>query len=247
MRRTRRTLLLAGSCALSLCLIAGLAVGGQADRPAARDRASGRDAPRRRPAGRGRTGRPGRRSSRSGSRCAAGTRPAWSVPSPRSRIRRRPATARSSRPAAFGDRFGLSAADEDQLVATLTSAGLTVIGRVPQRTSLRVRGTVADLERVLGLHPPAARRSAHRCDLRGGARRTRRSRRRWPARSAASSGLDPRLPVSAIDVADAPPPPSRGLAPRDLAVGLRVRLPLGRRHHRRWPGRRHPPVRPRYG
>jgi len=119
-------------------------------------------------------------------------------------------------PAAFGDRFGLAATDEDQLVATLTAAGLTVSGRVPQRTSLRVRGTVADLERVLGVS------LSQLADPRTGTGYIGSVVPPVVPAALASAvagiiGLDPRLPVSALDVAAAPPP-ARGLTPRDLAV-----------------------------
>ena len=119
-------------------------------------------------------------------------------------------------PAELGDRFGLAAADEDQLVATLTAAGLTVTGRVPQRTSLRVRGTVADLQRVLGLE------LQQMTDPRTGDGYIASGSVPVVPSSLAGAvsgilGLEPRLPVSAVDPAAAPTPPARGLTPQDLA------------------------------
>lgn len=120
-------------------------------------------------------------------------------------------------PQELGDRFGLPAADEDQLVATLTAAGLTVTGRVPQRSSLRVQGTVADLQRVLGVELQQL------TDPRTGQGYIATITPPIVPPSLAGAvagilGLEPRLPVSAIDPANAPAPPTRGLAPRDLAV-----------------------------
>lgn len=120
-------------------------------------------------------------------------------------------------PQELGDRFGLPAADEDQLVATLTSAGLRVTGRVPQRTSLRVQGTVADLQRVLGVE------LMRLTDPRTGEGYIASTSQPVVPASLVGAvtgilGLEPRLPVSAIDAANAPAPPTRGLAPRDLAV-----------------------------
>jgi len=119
-------------------------------------------------------------------------------------------------PEELGDRFGLSVADEDQLVATLTAAGLSVSGRVPQRTSLRVRGSVADLQRVLGLELQQL------TDPSTGASYIASVAAPVVPPSLASAvagilGLEPRLPMSAVAPVDAPAPPTRGLTPQDLA------------------------------
>jgi kumamolisin len=119
-------------------------------------------------------------------------------------------------PAVFGDRFGLPQADEDQLVATLEAQGLTVTQRVPQRTSLKVSGTVAALDAVLGLDLQVLR------DPVGGREYIAAATPPVvPAglvdRVAGILGLDPRLPVSVQNTA-ADGPPKRGLAPRDLAI-----------------------------
>jgi kumamolisin len=117
----------------------------------------------------------------------------------------------------FGDRFGLSAEDEEELVTTLTANGLEVVGRFPQRTSVRARGTVADVSRLLGTPLEQVEDAA--------------TGRTWvaapgelvvPAALSAAvtgvTGLERYRPVSAIDPADAPPPPTRGLKPQDLAI-----------------------------
>jgi kumamolisin len=127
-------------------------------------------------------------------------------------------------PQALGDRFGLPAADEDQLVALLEAAGLSVTGRVPQRSSLRVTGTVADLQRVLGLQlrelgDPRTGRSTVG---------TLEAPTVPPSLAGAVTailGLDPYLPVSTVAPDEAPAPPVRGLGPRDLAVAYDF-LPL---------------------
>lgn len=120
-------------------------------------------------------------------------------------------------PAAFGDRYGLPLADEDQLVATLTADGLTVTARVPQRTTLGVSGRVADVERVFGvtleqLQDPAT----------GAGYIAAVTTPAVPAAFAASVtgilGLDRSRAISAIRLEDAPEPPGRGLAPADLAL-----------------------------
>jgi len=218
MRRTRRTLLLATTAALCLALTAGLALAGSRDPGgAAAGGTTAAGAPLldtapvvvgpADPAAVVEVGLALRGQDPDGLRAALA---AFSDPTS-------PGHGQLVTPAAFGDRFGLPAADEDQLVATLTAAGLAVSGRVPQRTSLRVSGTVADVERVLGVtlqqltdpHTGAAYIASMTPPV-------------VPFALAGSVagiiGLDPRLPVSALDLADAPAPPSRGLTPRDLAT-----------------------------
>jgi kumamolisin len=216
MRRTRRTLLLATSATICLTLTAGLALAGS--RPAVPT---------------GRTARTVAAPLADATPVVVGPAdPALKVDVALS-LRGRdaeglraaladfadpasPAYGQLVTPDAFGDRFGLPAADEDQLVATLTAAGLTVSGRVPQRTSLRVSGTVADLERVLGVTLQQL------ADPRTGATYVASLTPPIVPPSLAGAvagilGLDPRLPLSALDVA-AVPPPARGLGPRDLAT-----------------------------
>jgi subtilase family serine protease len=50
--------------------------------------------------------------------------------------------------ASFGARFGLPLADVDNVLAWLTNSGFEVVMRPPQRTSLTVRGRVADVNRL---------------------------------------------------------------------------------------------------
>ena len=135
------------------------------------------DAPlRRRSAGGARPRRPGAVGARSPWRCAARTPTGSRGPSPGCGDRPADGDAIVT-PAEFGDRFGLPRADEDQLVATLTAAGLTVTQRVPQRTSWGCSGTVADLERVFGLTLEQLPGPADRLHV-GRRRRRRRSCRR---------------------------------------------------------------------
>lgn len=119
-------------------------------------------------------------------------------------------------PAQFGDRFGLPAADEDALVARLGAAGLTVTERFPQRTSVRAIGTVAQVAALLGITIEQLR------DPRSGTLYLASSVPLVvPADLAASvtavTGLERHLPVSAIDPANPPQLPARGLKPLDLA------------------------------
>ncbi|MDX6698702.1 MAG: hypothetical protein QOE65_2099 [Solirubrobacteraceae bacterium] len=53
-------------------------------------------------------------------------------------------------PAQFGARFGVSSAELARVRTALRAAGLEVTSSVPQRTSLGVRGRVADVERLFG-------------------------------------------------------------------------------------------------
>lgn len=215
MRRTRRTVLVAGGVAAGLSLVASLALGGQrapsvavsttVDAPLTQGAAPVVVGPAD-PAAIVEIGLALRGQDPDGLKRALSE---LSDPTA-------PGYGRTMSPAVFGERFGLSQADEDQLVATLESQGLTVTQRVAQRTSLKVSGTVAALEAVLGLDLQLLR------DPAGG--------REYiaamtppvvPATLAGSVagilGLDPRPPVSVQNSA-ADGPPSRGLAPRDLAV-----------------------------
>jgi subtilase family serine protease len=119
-------------------------------------------------------------------------------------------------PTEFGDRFGLAAADEERVIARLHAAGLTVTSRFPQRTSVQAIGSVAQVAALLGVTIEQLR------DPRTGSTYLAAS---TPAMVpldltdavVAVTGLERRLPVSAIDPADAPDPPLRGLKPLDLA------------------------------
>lgn len=215
MRRTRRTFLLAVGAATGLSLVAGLAVGGQ--RPPTMAVSTAADAPFPQdaapivvgPADPGATvevslalrGQDPDGLKRALSELSDPTAPGYG---------------RTMSPAVFGERFGLSKAAEDQLLATLEAQGLTVIQRVPQRTSLKVSGTVATVDAVLGLDLQLLRDPAG-----GGAYIAAVAPPVVPATLADSVagilGVDPLLPVSVQNTA-ADGPPSRGLAPRDLAI-----------------------------
>jgi kumamolisin len=119
-------------------------------------------------------------------------------------------------PAQIGDRYGIAAAEEAQVIERLTSAGLAVSGRVPQRSSLRASGTVAAVGQLLGVGIEVLR------DPRSGASYLAADREPViPADLqglvAGVIGLERTLPAPAIDPADRPPLPTRGLKPIDLA------------------------------
>jgi kumamolisin len=215
MRRTRRTFLLAGGAAASLSLIASLALGGQ------RAPSTPVTAPAQAPV-----------ADQVGPVIVGPADPAAIVEVSLA-LRGRdpdglkqalaelsdptaPGYGTTMTPAVFGDRYGLPQTDEDQLVATLEAQGLTITQRVPQRTSLKVSGTVAAVGAALGLDLQLVRDPAS-------GRETIASvvPPVVPAGLAGSVagilGLDPRLPVSVQNTA-ADGPPSRGLAPRDLAI-----------------------------
>lgn len=214
MRRTRRTFLLAGGVAVSLSLVASLALAaGRAPSPAGLRTA---DAPL----------------TQGSAPIIVGPADPASIVEVSLALRGRdpeglkralaelsdptaPGYGTTMSPAIFGDRFGLPLVDEDQLVATLEAGGLTVTQRVPQRTSLVVSGTVAAMGSALGLELAVVRDPVTGHEFVASATP--------PVVPIALSGsvagilgLDPRLPVSVQSAADGPP--SRGLAPRDLAV-----------------------------
>lgn len=118
-------------------------------------------------------------------------------------------------PAQFGARFGISDAELRRVRAALRAAGLQVTSSVPQRTTLGVRGRVADVERFLRTRlrewvgpdgrryraPAAAPRIPESLD----------------GAVTAATGLDtrPRYRAHAI--------PQAGLKPRDAAAAYNVR------------------------
>ncbi|MEZ4595907.1 MAG: protease pro-enzyme activation domain-containing protein [Chloroflexota bacterium] len=119
--------------------------------------------------------------------------------------------------AEIGERFGPTDATLARIRATLDDAGLSVVSMPPQRTRLSVRGSAAAVGRFLGV---AIERWQH-----PGSEGTYAATSGSPVVPAslqdaviAVNGLSPWLPVSAIDPADAPPVPARGLTPADLAL-----------------------------
>jgi subtilase family serine protease len=117
--------------------------------------------------------------------------------------------------AAFGERFGPGEAELSALRRALASAGIRVTEAYPQRTSLRVTGTAADVSRLFGI-------ALHDFATPGGAR--------WHAPAAPPTvppalrgtvrdviGLDTRpRPVTAAAV------PSEGLARESLAAAYNI-------------------------
>ncbi len=214
MLRTRRTFLLAGTTALVCTLVAGMALGGQTRPVPAPSQAPSAPLPvdltpvAVGPADPGQVLEVGLALRGRDPEGLAQALAGMSDPTS-------PTYGQTVSPAMFGDRFGLPAADEDQLVATLEGLGLSVTQRVPQRTSLKVRGTVADLERVLGLELQLFRDPGTGFDYVAAA-----TPPIVPAVFATTVtgivGVSPRPTIPAQDAASGPP--SRGLAPRDLAI-----------------------------
>ena len=112
-------------------------------------------------------------------------------------------------PARFGARFGVSDGELARVRSALRAAGLEVTAAVPQRTTLGVRGTAAEVERFLHT------RLQERVGADGRRHRSPAGRPRIPAaiRGAvtAATGLDTRPLYRARAV------PAGGLRPRDSA------------------------------
>jgi kumamolisin len=120
-------------------------------------------------------------------------------------------------PAEIGQRFGQTDTSLARIREVLAAADLAVVSMPPQRTRLSVDGDAAAVGAFLGVtierwQDPASGVTYHATTT-------------APAVPAsltdaviAVSGLSPVLPVSAIDPADAPPVPARGLSPADLAL-----------------------------
>ena len=119
-------------------------------------------------------------------------------------------------PQELGDRFGLGQVEQDQLVARLTSTGLTVVSHNPQRSRLVVRGSAAQLGTLLSVTIQQRR------DAAGTAYLAAASAPIVPADLVslvgAVTGLEPELPVSAARKTQVADPPARGLKPMDLAL-----------------------------
>jgi kumamolisin len=120
-------------------------------------------------------------------------------------------------PDEIGERFGPTDATLARIRAALADAGLSAVSMPPQRTRLSVRGSAAAVGAFLGV---VIERWQH-----PGSEGTYVATSGSPAIPAgladaviAVNGLSPWLPVSAIDAADAPPVPARGLTPADLAL-----------------------------
>ncbi len=120
-------------------------------------------------------------------------------------------------PQQIGERFGATDATVARIRAVLADAGLSVVSMPVQRTRISVRGTAAAVGAFLGV---AIERWQN-----PGSEGTYVATSDTPAIPAAIAdaviavnGLSPWLPVSAIDAADAPPVPVRGLTPGDLAL-----------------------------
>jgi subtilase family serine protease len=115
-----------------------------------------------------------------------------------------------------GARFGATDETIARITAALNAARLDVVSMPPQRTRLVVGGTAADLGSFLGLSIDTYQ------DPRTGVvyHASATDAVVPPALQdvvLGVTGLSRYLPVSAIDPADAPPPPARGLKPADLA------------------------------
>jgi kumamolisin len=119
-------------------------------------------------------------------------------------------------PEQIGQRFGISDADLDWLTAELEAAGLSVVGTYPQRTSIRVQGSVAALEAFVGT-PIEQLRDGRNGAVYYAASGTPSVPAGLGHLLTGVTGLDRHLPVGAIDPSAAPPPPDRGLKPTDLA------------------------------
>lgn len=59
---------------------------------------------------------------------------------------------RALSPETIGERFGPSAAALERLATGLRQAGLSIVGRAPQRTTLRVRGEIRSVEAMFATH-----------------------------------------------------------------------------------------------
>ncbi|MET0772382.1 MAG: S53 family peptidase [Candidatus Limnocylindrales bacterium] len=119
-------------------------------------------------------------------------------------------------PQQIGERFGPTDATLDQVRAAVASADLTVVSVPPQRSRMSVSGTAAAASAFLGVtierwQDPGSGLAYHATT----------GSPAVPAALAdaviAVEGLSPVLPASAVDPADAPPVPARGLTPPDLA------------------------------
>jgi kumamolisin len=125
-------------------------------------------------------------------------------------------------PEEIGARFGPTDETLDRVRAAVTSAGLTVVAVPPQRSRMSVTGTAAAASAFLRVtierwQDPGSGLTYHA---------TSGSPVVPPALAdavLAVEGLSPGLPASAIDPADAPPIPGRGLAPADLALAYDFR------------------------
>lgn len=117
----------------------------------------------------------------------------------------------------IGQRFGPTDDTLGHIRGVLDAAGLDVVAMPPQRTRLSVSGAAAAVGAFLGVtierfQDPGSGLTYHATT----------GSPAVPSDLAdtviAVTGLSPWLPVSAIDPADAPPVPTRGLAPADLAL-----------------------------
>jgi kumamolisin len=118
-------------------------------------------------------------------------------------------------PHAFGSRFGLPTRRIDALARHLHAAGLRVIGGYPQRTELRVSGTVAAVQRLLSM------RIGTWSDAHGHSYHAPLSRPQLPAAIRGEvtgvTGLDTRPRLIAHDV------PVGGLGPAAAAAAYDIR------------------------
>jgi kumamolisin len=119
-------------------------------------------------------------------------------------------------PTEIGVRFGITDSDLHRVEGRLSVAGLEVVDSYPQRTSLRVRGSVAALSDLLGV-PIEQLQDPRNGTVYVAAVGTPRIPGDLAGLVAGVTGLDRWLPVSAIDPADRPPLPTRGLKPIDIA------------------------------
>lgn|GEM_PF-1164430 len=115
-----------------------------------------------------------------------------------------------------GTRFGATDEAIARVSVALSAAGLDIVSMPPQRSRLVVGGSVAAVGAFLGLAI-----ESYQDPRTGIVYHATTGEATVPAALAdvvvGVTGLSRYLPVSAIDPADAPPPPARGLKPADLA------------------------------
>ncbi len=119
-------------------------------------------------------------------------------------------------PEGIGARFGPTDATLDLLRTAVASADLTVVSVSPQRSRMSVSGPAAAANAFLGVtierwQDPESGLTYH------GTSDSPTVPAELSNAIVAVDGLSPVLPLSAVDPADAPPVPARGLAPADLA------------------------------
>jgi kumamolisin len=120
-------------------------------------------------------------------------------------------------PEQIGQRFGPTDETLARIRGVVEAAGLEVVSMPPQRTRLSVTGEAAAVGAFLGVvierwQDPRTGVTYHASGADPAVPAT------LAGVVSGVSGLSPWLPAAAIDPADAPPPPARGLKPADLAL-----------------------------